>query len=71
MDEHVDIRDSVRQKRISDIEYSPGDVGHISALIVDGHDSAETRRRGDLRQKCAAETRGRAGNGDDREPGAF
>ena len=66
MDEHVDVGDAVRQERISDVDHSPRDVLDVAALLVDGHDPAEIRRRGELCEKLAADARGRAGDGDDR-----
>ncbi|GAA3413219.1 hypothetical protein GCM10018952_29030 [Streptosporangium vulgare] len=71
MHEYVNIRYAVRQERISDIEDPPGDVGNITTLLVDGHDPAEIRRRGDLREEGTAYARGGAGDGDDGGPGAF
>ncbi|GLW97803.1 hypothetical protein Misp02_18900 [Microtetraspora sp. NBRC 16547] len=64
MDQDVHVGDPVRQERIADVENTPGDVRHVSALIVDGHDTAEIRRRGDFREERSAETGGGACDGD-------
>ncbi|GLW07612.1 hypothetical protein Misp01_27420 [Microtetraspora sp. NBRC 13810] len=66
MHEHVDVRQPVRQERIPNVDDPPGDVRDVAALLVDGHDAAEIRRRGHVGKERPAQSRGRAGDGDDR-----
>ncbi len=71
MDQDVHIGYPVRQERITDVEDPPGDVGNVAALIVDGHDAAEIRRRGHSRQERPADSGRGAGDGDDGLTKAF
>jgi hypothetical protein len=71
MDQDIYIGYPVRQERIADVEDPPGHVGDVAALVVDGHDPAEIRRRGDLREERPADSGGGAGDGDDGRTEAF